>query len=52
MGASETRRKTAGEPDVDLNQLVEAWAQTPTGRTNGLWVYGFRISGLGIMSFK
>eukprot|EP00439_Symbiodinium_sp_Y106_P071303 s715_g12.t2 len=23
MGASETRRKTAGEPDVDLNQLVE-----------------------------
>ncbi|CAE7820544.1 rft1 [Symbiodinium sp. CCMP2592] len=24
MGASESRRKTAGEPDVDLNQLVEA----------------------------
>lgn len=24
MGAAETRRRTAGEPDVDLNQLVEA----------------------------
>lgn len=23
MGAAETRRRTAGEPDVDLNQLVE-----------------------------
>lgn len=24
MGAAD-RRRTAGEPDVDLNQLVEAW---------------------------
>ena len=24
MGAAEMRRRTAGEPDVDLNQLIEA----------------------------
>jgi|Cyp1metagenome_2_1107374.scaffolds.fasta_scaffold33348_6 hypothetical protein len=23
MGSAETRRRTAGEPDVDLNQLIE-----------------------------